>query len=167
MATTPTFRFYGDEMLPMPPARVRDTAPPKSERHTHIWLTEDALAGAPGEAAPRPGATEMAVATRAIRPKRCSTAHCSASSQQDGQSGEWAGNLADESGENGEGTPLHIRSTGNGLEIYHSLPETEDAAPVGKLGMLNPQGAHQPPGSQRPAMPAPGLHPSEAREPRC
>jgi hypothetical protein len=42
---------------------------------------------------------------------------------QSGEDGSWSGRLADDGGPDGQGTPLHIRSAGTGLEIYHALPQ--------------------------------------------
>jgi hypothetical protein len=62
--------------------------------------------------------------------------------RQNGEDGSWSGELADNGGENGQGTPLRVRATGKGLEIYHALPpdETGDADPV-KLGIKRPDGS--------------------------
>jgi hypothetical protein len=69
--------------------------------------------------------------------------------RQNGQTGDWEGVLNDGGGETGAGTPLHIRSNSNGLEIYHSLPaegENGDAVDpdvVGKYpGTSSPGAAH-------------------------
>jgi len=54
--------------------------------------------------------------------------------RQDGKSGEWSGNLADDGGDNGEGTPLVVKTDPEGgLLLHHSLREegTGDADPAG------------------------------------
>jgi hypothetical protein len=77
--------------------------------------------------------------------------------RQNGQTGDWEGEAVDEDGN--AASPLIIRSdpNGNGLLIHHAPVEAGDAAPSGKLGLFNPVGSHEPTGSKKPPMAAPGL----------
>jgi hypothetical protein len=113
------------------------------EHHVHIYLDglvppsgttrvsrPDANAGGPGELRESDPTEEQETG-----PLLCVI-------RQNGEDGSWSGELADNGGENGQGTPLRVRATGQGLEIYHALPpdETGDADPA-KLGIKRPEGS--------------------------
>jgi hypothetical protein len=64
--------------------------------------------------------------------------------RQSGETGEWEGELADDGGENGGGTPLKIKQDPQGgLLIHHALAENGEAmdANAEKLGLKRPPGA--------------------------
>jgi hypothetical protein len=64
--------------------------------------------------------------------------------RQNGETGEWSGELADDGGETGEGTPLKIKTDPQGgLLIHHALTENGEAmdANAEKLGLKRPPGS--------------------------
>jgi hypothetical protein len=65
----------------------------------------------------------------------------------------------------GEGNELQVVHGSDGALEIHTIhhpnggseDEAGDAAPSGKLGLFNPAGSHEPTGSKKPPMGAPGL----------
>jgi hypothetical protein len=147
-----------DDTSNHPTHRVRDV-PARSDEdehghhsHVHIHLDDAILprsgtprasrrdnAGDPGEETP---VRRNGLAGQGEVPEEEQHGALICRISQSGEDGSWSGRLADDGGPDGQGTPLHIRSAGTGLEIYHALPpdETGDADP-GKLGIKRPDGA--------------------------
>ena len=138
------FRFTDGRMDPIsPPRRVEET-------HLHVHIGDDALPRKGRDAnVGRRGEANPAVRRNGLRDQGEDPAgqpDCGpliARIRQSGDTGEWEGELADDGGEEGQGTPLKIKTDPQGgLLIHHALPaEGAMDANAEKLGIKRPPGS--------------------------
>jgi hypothetical protein len=152
MSTLGIFHCWDDAA--QHPTRPVGAAPSQGseETHLHIHIGDDALprkgrdanAGGRGEANPA-GRRNGRLRDQGEDPSE--QPDCDpliARIRQSGDTGEWSGELADDGGENGEGSPLKIKQDPQGgLLIHHALAENGEGmdANAEKLGLKRPLGS--------------------------